>query len=84
MLARELTPMCAETLVDLGQYEICAKLLEGGESGAPFIAKTLPSLDYFHGRRDLVCRRSRRHFTRRRAEVEAKISRWMTKTKRSL
>ena len=84
VLARELTPMCAETLVDLGQYEVCAKLLESGESGQPFIAKTLPPLDYFHGRRDVVCRRSRRHFTRPRAEVEGKISRWMTKTKKAV
>ena len=84
VLARELTPMCAETLVDLGQYEVCAKLLESGESGVPFLAKTLPPFDYYYGRRDVVCRRSRRHFTRPREEVEGRISRWMTKTKKAL
>lgn len=83
VLARELAPYSPRTLVELGRFEVCGKLLADGES-TPFLGKTLHPFAGRYGRREIVTRRSRRHFTRPRAEVEEKISRWMTNTKKVL
>lgn len=76
LLEREFAPYPATTLLELSRFEVCVKLMTGGEIREPFLARTLPPLATDFGRRELAAARSRRHFCRPRAEVEGKIERW--------
>jgi hypothetical protein len=65
-------------LVSLGKYEIYARLLDHGRAREPFLGWTLPSIGgTTTGRREAIIRRSRERYGRPRAEVEAKIERWL-------
>jgi hypothetical protein len=75
VLARELAPYSDRTLVELGRYEICASLLTNGESTL-FLGNTLHPFQSSYSRREVVKRRSRRHFGRRREIIEAKLKAW--------
>lgn len=67
----------ARHLADLGNYEVCAKLLTGGGHSTPFIGRTNPPISPKYQKRDTIIRRSRERYSTPRSEVEEKISRWM-------
>ncbi len=67
----------ARSFVELGNHEVCAKILDGGRCRQPFFGKTLPPLGTRHGRRQIIIRRSRERYARPRNVVEGKIRRWM-------
>ena len=61
----------------LGNYEICAKLLRNGEWREPFSGQTLPPHGTRHGRSETIIRRSREKYATRRSVVEDRIVRWL-------
>jgi hypothetical protein len=61
----------------LSNYEICVKMLTGGEAGEPFIGKTSPPIGKRHGRSEAIIRHSRHKYAIRREVVEDKIRRWL-------
>ena len=63
---------------DLPNYQIRVKLLNFGEYGEPFLGKTSPPANYFHGHRQNLMKRSRERFGTRRDLVEGKIHRWLS------
>ncbi len=67
----------AQQLVDLNRYEIAARLCENGENRVPFLARTLPPLDFRPGRRDKLIARSRERFGSPRHVVNKKLHRWL-------
>lgn len=67
----------ASHFTELGNYEVCAKLLVNGEQREPFLGKTLRPLAARFGRSEVIVRHSREKYGRRRAVVEDKINRWV-------
>jgi len=65
------------TFSSLGNYEICAKILNGGQYSDPFLGTTLPPSGRRYGRGENLRRRSRERYAMPRALVEDKIRRWM-------
>ncbi len=63
--------------VDLDRYQIFIRLLENGVASTPFPARTLPSLEQRHTRRDKLIQHSRDRFASLRARVETKLRPWM-------
>jgi len=63
---------------ELPNHSVCAKLMIQGEAGQPFIGKTLPELEVYFGRKDLLIQRSREKFGMRKEHVEEKLKRWLT------
>jgi hypothetical protein len=61
----------------LGNYEVLAKLLVGGQHGDPFLGRTLSPIEFHSGRRHEVMRRSREKYASRKHVVEDKIERWL-------
>ncbi|MBX7208659.1 MAG: type IV secretion system DNA-binding domain-containing protein [Verrucomicrobiaceae bacterium] len=64
--------------VDLNRFEIIARLLENGSNTQPFRGRTMPPIDERVGRREKLIARSRERFATPRAEIEAKLNRWLT------
>ncbi len=77
VLAPEFDPKPPVVLTDLARREVCARLLEEGEVGNPFIGKTLPPLGDRHGRSEKLITYSRKRYTRPREDVEAAHLRWL-------
>jgi hypothetical protein len=69
----------ARQFVDLHNYEICAKILNNGEHGDPFMARTLPVWGSRHGRRETIIGRSREKYGLARDVIEDRIRRWLGK-----
>jgi hypothetical protein len=69
----------ARRFVDLHNHEICAKILNDGEHGDPFVARTLPPWGDCHNHRKTIIRRSREKYGAQRKIVEDKIRRWRRK-----
>lgn len=67
----------ARNFTQLGNYEVCAKLLDGGRHGEPFFGKTLPPWGKPYGQKENLIRRSREKYSTKREIVEEKIKRWM-------
>lgn len=67
----------ASHFTELGNHEVCSRLLVDGEQRQPFMGKTLRPLGIHHGRRETIIRRSRQKYATRRDVVEDKIRRWM-------
>ena len=78
VLARQLGEYPASALTSLANYEVCAKLLNGGQSGQSFLGRTLPPSGMRQGRRENIVRRSRQRYATTRRVVEEKLKRWMT------
>jgi hypothetical protein len=68
-----------EHFTDLGNHEVRVKLLEHGEYGEPFFARTAPPTSGFHRHGENLIRRSRERFGVERAVVESRIRRWLGK-----
>jgi hypothetical protein len=62
---------------NLGNKEICAKILAAGRHTDPFLAKTNPPAGARYGRGCNIIRRSRERYATPRKVVEDKISRWI-------
>jgi hypothetical protein len=78
LLAREFgNTYRAEHFTDLGNHEICMKLLLYGDEQEPFTGTTFPPQWRRYGRVDTIIARSRERYTTPRAVVEEKIGRWM-------
>jgi len=69
----------ARRFVELHNHEICVKLLQSGEHGDPFIARTLPPWGERHINRQKIVRRSREKYGTPRGVVEDRIRRWLWK-----
>ena len=66
-----------ETFVGLDRFQIIARLAEGGKTREAFQAQTLPPIEHRGGRRENLIARSREKYAAPRADVEAKIDRWL-------
>ncbi len=78
VLAREFEETYSGSrFTELGNHEVCVKLLVNGEHGEPFLGKTLRPLGTRYGRRETIIRRSREKYATRRSVVESKIERWL-------
>lgn len=62
---------------ELGNHEVCAKILVNGEHREPFLGETLRPLGAQYGRRETIVHRSHEKYGTDRHIVEDKISRWM-------
>ncbi len=69
----------ARQFVDLHNYEICAKILNNGEHGDPFMARTLPVWVERYNRRKTIIGRSREKYGLARNIIEDRIRRWLGK-----
>lgn len=77
-LERELSgAYTARHLADLGNHEVCVRLLSGGTYGAPFMGTTFPPLSPKHQKRATIIRRSRERYATPRSIVEERIGRWL-------
>ncbi len=68
-----------EHFTELSNHEVRVKLLERGEYGEPFFARTCPPQSVFHGHRENLISRSRERYAGKRFQVENRIRRWLTK-----
>ena len=66
-----------ETFVGLDRFEIIARLSADGQTREAFLAQTLPPIEHQVGRREKLIARSREKYAATRADVEAKIDRWL-------
>jgi hypothetical protein len=76
-LARLIGEYRPETLSSLGNHEVCARVLNGGNHGAPFLGVTCPPEGKRYGRKDNVMARARERYAVPRRAVEGKIGRWI-------
>jgi len=77
ILSRELDGYAAATLASLGNYEVCAKLLNDGSQGESFLGRTLPPTGKRYGRGEQIVRYCRERYATPRTQVEQRISRWL-------
>ncbi|MDD5039822.1 MAG: type IV secretion system DNA-binding domain-containing protein [Patescibacteria group bacterium] len=76
-LAKEFFPtFTEEDLVNLTKYNVYMKLMIDGVASEPFSAATLPPLEGATNNRDKVIRVSRERYSKPRALIEDKITRW--------
>jgi hypothetical protein len=66
-----------ETFTSLDRFRIIARLSEDGQTRVPFQGTTLPPIDFQIGRCEKLIARSREKYSAPRANVEAKIERWL-------
>lgn len=66
-----------QTFVGLDQFQIIARLTANGQTGEAFQATTLPPVKLQLGKREKLIARSREKYAAPRADVEAKIERWL-------
>ena len=67
-----------ETFVGLDRFQVIARLSEDGQTREAVPAQTLPPIEHQVGRREKLIARSREKYAAKRADVEAKIDRWLT------
>jgi len=77
ILSRELDGYSPATLSSLGNFEVCAKLLQGGTQAESFLGRTHPPLGERFARSEQIVRYCRERYATPRIEVEDKISRWL-------
>lgn len=77
ILSRELDGYAASTLSNLGNFEVCAKLLSNGSQGESFLGRTLPPTGKRFGHGAQIIAYNRERYATPRIEVEEKISRWL-------
>jgi hypothetical protein len=68
-----------EHFTDLANFEIRMKMLDSGEYGRPFFARTAPPYSVSHGHRENLIRQSRERYGTPQARVEERILRWLKK-----
>lgn len=62
---------------ELGNFEVCVKLLCDGQHNYPFTGSTFAPLSHWYGKGENIRRRSREKYATARDVVEDKIDRWM-------
>jgi type IV secretory pathway TraG/TraD family ATPase VirD4 len=67
----------ANQFTELGNHEVCVKMLAHGEHQEPFRGKTWLPLELHYGRRETIIRRSREKYGTKRNIIEGKIKRWI-------
>ncbi len=67
-----------QQFVDLGRFETILRLHENGNTRPAFRATSSAPLSLGNGRREKLIARSRERFAIPRAEVEAKLARWLS------
>jgi Type IV secretion-system coupling protein DNA-binding domain len=67
----------ARHFTELGNFEVCVKLLADGQHNYPFTGKTFSPFAQRYGRRENIIRRSREKYATPRLLVEDRIDRWM-------
>ena len=67
----------AHQFADLGNHEICAKLLMDGAHREPFLGRTLPPICRKYQQRVTILKRSRERYGTPRPLVEERIVRWL-------
>ena len=80
LLEQQFAPdMPATQFLNLGRYEICARIQKDSLPGLPFLGRTLkPDLGMYH-ERDAIIAASRARYAQPRAKVEAKIGRFLSR-----
>ena len=79
-LTGEFDPYGIDTLTMLSRGEVCVRTVSGGETGQPFLGRTIAEPGWHYAdRREAVLEQSRRRYGRRREVVEGKIGRWSTR-----
>jgi energy-coupling factor transporter ATP-binding protein EcfA2 len=66
-----------ETFVGLDRFQVIARLSADGQTREAVLAQTLPPIEHHVGRREKLIARSREKYAAERADVEAKIERWL-------
>jgi hypothetical protein len=79
-LARELTEYSPATLRSLPRGMVCARLLQSGEIGQPFLGQISAPVPHGRGRDTNIRLQSRQRYARDRAIVEANISAWFSRS----
>jgi hypothetical protein len=69
----------ASHLSGLGNYEVCARLLDHGRQGEAFLGQTLAPMHVRTGRKRHVIAHSRKRHTSSRVAVDAKIRKWLNR-----
>ena len=78
LLSREFDSVyLPKQFTQLAKYQVCARVLNGGEYDVPFMGITLPPIGDPYRSRDNIIRRSREKYASRRRDVEEKINRWL-------
>ena len=67
----------ARHFTELGNFEVCVKLLSGGTHNYAFTGMTFPAVGESRRTRNNITRRSREKYSTPRTVVENKIDRWM-------
>ncbi len=67
----------AEIFTGLDRFRVVARLAENGQTREAIRAQTFPPLEFQTGRREKLIARSREKYAAKRADVEAKIERWL-------
>jgi len=76
-IAPEFDPFGVDTLTMFSRGEVCVRTVSEGETGQPFLGRTIAEPGWsYAGRRAAVLEQSRRRYGRRREVVEGKIGRW--------
>lgn len=78
ILEKEFAPeFTAEDLVNLGKYQMYLKLMVDGVGSAPFSANSMPPIEAPRvSYADIIMDKSRKKFSKPRAEVEEGITKW--------
>jgi hypothetical protein len=83
VLARQFgSTIHADTLTNLSNHHLAAKILQDGCQYEPFLGRTLPPDHVVHGRRDSLIRHSRERYGTPREAVEDKLRRWTSRSMR--
>jgi hypothetical protein len=77
-LAKELSEYSPATLRSLARGEVCVRLLRNGEAGQPFLGTTQPPKSVQRSNRGTVISQVRQRYSHKRADVERRISKWLT------
>jgi hypothetical protein len=72
----------ASQLTHLSNHEICARILENGSAGEPFLGKTLPPVGKRSNRAETIIGRSREKYGTKTERVKERIERWLRKSHR--
>jgi hypothetical protein len=85
ILAKEFgSTYAASSLTGLGNYEVCAKLLQRGMNTPTFFGATLPASESRCGKREKIIRRSREKYGTLLSIAEERIARWLGQKYRRL
>ena len=83
-LAGEFTPYGPEVLTGFHRGEVAVRTVAGGTTSVPFLGSTIAEVGWSYASREKVIEQSRRRWGRRREEVEARLERWLSNSRRAI